>query len=314
MTRGRAMLPVRARLAGGVPARALLAAALLAGAAAPAAARQGAQLDAVEAAAAAGRLTEARTLLERWNREHPVGGAAPSADRARALLLAGRLSTDFANAEDAYLAVVLGHPSSAAAPEALLRLGQGLLAAGDAARAAAYLERLAADYPGAPQRAPGLVWLARAQSATGRRDAACATLHRARDVAADAETRDLADADLRECAGAAAGTTAPAAGSSAAARPATTTPPAPRQAAAQDAGVFALQAGAFRDRGGADSHAARLRQAGFEPRVVTVEGSALWRVRIGTFRSSQDATREARALDARGFEVIVVSDARNERR
>jgi tetratricopeptide (TPR) repeat protein len=296
---------------GGLPRMLLLAGALLAGGGA-AEARQGASLESVEAAMAAGRLTEARQLLERWNRENPVGGRASGADRARALLNAGRLSTDAAAAEEAYLGVVLAHPSTPAAPEALLRLGQALLAGGDAARATAYLERLAADYPTAQQRAPGLLWLGRAHGAAGRRDAACATFTRAVEAAADAETRGLAEADRAAC------TAAPAAAAPASPPPAAAPPagaarggaaPAPATAAR-----FALQAGAFRERPGAESHAARLRQAGLQPRVVTVEGSALWRVRLGAFATSDEANREARALAARGFEVIVVSDARNERR
>jgi outer membrane biosynthesis protein TonB len=146
-------------------------------------------LDRVSNLIATGRFTEARNTLDQWERASgdPRSDAAP-ADRARALYLRGVLSSDAKDAEDAFLAVVLTYPSSAAAPDALLRLGQGLLTAGDSRRALAYLERLRSDYPGSPQRETGLLWLARAQLAAGAATAACAT---ARDGAASASTAHL---------------------------------------------------------------------------------------------------------------------------
>ncbi|MGH7507116.1 MAG: hypothetical protein ACRELX_15785, partial [Longimicrobiales bacterium] len=47
-------------------------------------------LDRVETMIASGRLTEARTSLERWTTEHPAGSrSATPAQRAHALLLQG---------------------------------------------------------------------------------------------------------------------------------------------------------------------------------------------------------------------------------
>lgn len=125
---------------------------------------------------ATGRLTEARNTLTTWQRDNgDPGSAATPDDRARALYLTGALSTDAKAAEDAFIGVVLGYPSSPVAPEALLRLGQSFYAAGETDRALTYLQRLRSDYPRSPQRETGMLWLTRAQLASGNAAAACGT-------------------------------------------------------------------------------------------------------------------------------------------
>lgn len=133
-------------------------------------------LERVQNLIATGRLTEARNTLAQWEKDNrdPAGTATPD-DRARALFLTGVLSSDAKAAEDAFIGVVLSHPYSPVAPEALLRLGQGLHTAGETDRAIAYLERLASDYPSAPQRETAMLWLTRAQLARGDAAAACGT-------------------------------------------------------------------------------------------------------------------------------------------
>ena len=133
-------------------------------------------LERVQNLIATGRLTEARNTLMQWERENASPeSTATSDDRARALYLAGALSTDANAAEDAFIGVVLSYPSSPVAPEALLRLGQGLYTAGSMDRAIMYLERLRSDYPRSPQRETGLLWLTRAQLASGDAALACGT-------------------------------------------------------------------------------------------------------------------------------------------
>ena len=133
-------------------------------------------LERVQNLIATGRLTEARNTLMQWERENASPeSTATSDDRARALYLAGALSTDANDAEDAFIGVVLSYPSSPVAPEALLRLGQGLYTAGSMDRAIMYLERLRSDYPRSPQRETGLLWLTRAQLASGDAALACGT-------------------------------------------------------------------------------------------------------------------------------------------
>jgi hypothetical protein len=145
-------------------------------------------------------LAEARDRLAVWNGAHPPGDAGVSGSaRARALMLAGRLATTWAAAEKAYIAVALGYPVSAQAPEAMLHLGQGLLAGdrpGDGApRAIAYLERLINDYPNSPFRTQGYLWLARAQDAAGRTTAACASVRQAATLPADSVLARLINAE-----------------------------------------------------------------------------------------------------------------------
>jgi hypothetical protein len=277
-------------------------------------------LDRIQNLIGTGRFTEARNTLERWERDHgdPRSGSDPG-DRARALFLRGVLSTEPQAAEDAYMGVVLGYPSSAAAPEALLRLGQGLLTAGDTRRALAYLERLHSDYPGVPARETGQLWLARAQLAAGQPAAACAS---ARDGAANAATpamRTLMEVERdRACSGA----TVPAAQQ--------TVPPPQRQAPASVqappaqtgsaaaarplTGDITVQTGAFRELRSAEAVAQQMRARGFEVRIVLVGDSPLYRVRSGAFTTAEQANAEAARIRDAGFQAIIVSDVRQERR
>jgi tetratricopeptide (TPR) repeat protein len=153
---------------------------------------QDSTLDRVHNLMATGRFTEAGSTLEEWERRYadPRSAATP-ADRARAIYLRAQLTPDAARAEDLLISVVLTYPSAAVAPPALLRLGQSLLSRGDARRAMAYLERLRSDYPGSAARETGMLWLARAQLASGMAGAACATATAAADVTADPNLRLL---------------------------------------------------------------------------------------------------------------------------
>ena len=289
-----------------------LAALLLAGvvaAAAPAAA-QPPSLDRAEALIAQGDYAAAREIVDRWWREEPAANPdLVRAGRPRALLLRARLATDPAAAEQDYLALALGYPSAPETAVALLRLGQGLLASGQATRAVTYLERLAVDHPNSPDRAVALLWLARARRHAGRGDAACDAANQAaaiRGAGADltALIRSEQVASCRRIADA---------------RPAgrqTATPT--RPAAAQreppraGAAAFAAQAGAFREQRGAEALAAQLRRAGFEPRLVRLPGSSLVRVRVGRFTRAAEAEALVARLRAAGFTALVVRDAARE--
>jgi hypothetical protein len=262
-------------------------------------------LDRIHNLAAAGRLTEARNTLAGWERQHADPASAASAgDRARAMLLRGMLSEDAKDAEEAYLAVVLSHPSSAAAPDALLRLGQGLLAAGEPRRAVAYLERLRTDYPQSPARETGWLWLARAQLAVGATAAACDAARTGLAITRAENLRILLELERDNACGAAAG--------AAPQTDARATPPRTPPAAANNA-RFAVQIAAFRERAGAEATAAQLREQGFDARVVTTEGSVLYRVRFGFFTDNLDAANAARRVRNAGFNAMVVDDVSLER-
>lgn len=276
-----------------------------------AAAAQQPHLEAATARLSAGDYDQARALVDEWWREH---GDSPAArERPLGLLLRGRLTTDIAAAERDYLAIVLGHPTSREAPEALLRLGQGLLAAGEPERAAAYLERLLADYPGAPQRWTATLWLGRSHAAAGRVAAACQAFQDARGSAATPDALTLVQREeARVCGNGArrVGDTPPAAPPIQPQR-AESRPRTPAEAPAT--GRFAVQLGAFRDPVRAEHVAAALRRQGHEPRVVRLPGSGLARVRVGRFPSAAAAEALRARLAAAGFEAVVVGDASQER-
>jgi TolA-binding protein len=294
------------------PAALLVLAALVA----PAAARaQVPTLDRVDSLVVAGDYSAARSTLDRWWSARDQFDV-PGSDKARALMLRAQLAPDAETAEPDYMAVVLGYPTSDHAPEALLRLGQGLLATGEAARSAAYLERLTADYPGWSRRPLALLWLARANTAARRSAAAC---NAARTGLRDTRDPDLS-AMLRVEAGAscAIGEQAGQA-ETAPSRPAPEAAPAPpRRAEPAPApagrGDFTVQSGAFRYQKSADALMARLREAGFEPRLVRVPRNDLMRVRVGRFTDVDQARALVSRLRGLSFEAIVVRDAAQERR
>lgn len=282
-------------------------------------------LDSVAQLARGGDYEQARQAIDTWWRTT----ADPSpADAVRAHLLRGRLAVDPDSAETDYLAIVLGFPTQPQAAEALLRLGQLLVMKGEDQRAQGYLQRLAADYPGSEFRGPGLLWLARAYNAGGRRSEACnaarlglegsganpdlssllhleeATACRAGDDSVARRSARVSSQPARRPSPA-----APAPRQAATPKPAAASP-APTSAASE--GRFAVQVGAFRQRGGAESLAARLEKAGHSPRLVLVPNSGLLRVRLGHFPTAQDAADLVRRLKSQGFPAVVVGDADRE--
>lgn len=302
---------------------------LLAGGPAGAAAQSG-DLDRVDALLAAGRLTEARTTLDRWFAANPAGArGAGTEDRARARLLEGRLTPDVGEAEEAYRSVVLSYPRTRAAPEAMLRLGQVLVAvamadadSAAARRAVEYLGRLVDDYPGSEHRTLGMLWLARAHEVAGDHASACS-------VTRDALLGGIADPvmnglfETERTAACTAATDGPrpddpqARSEPPRADPPPTrgverAPPARPDPPTGEVQRFAVQAAALRDRAGADALVARLRRAGFDPRIVRVEGSALHRVRLGRYEGTATAAQLARRVRQAGFDAVVVTDAHRE--
>lgn len=247
----------------------------------------------IDSLVTAGDYDAARAALDRWWSARESFDV-PGSDMARALMLRAKLQMDPAEAESDYLALVLGYPASPLAPEALLRLGQALLATGDASRAAAYFHRLTADYPGRAERNAAFLWLARARTATRQHGAACQAANAG---LAGAQDPQLA-AMLRIEASAACSVDAQAG---------------ERVDAAGPTGDWAVQTGAFRQRASADALLERLRRAGYSPRLVLVPRSDLMRVRIGQFATSAEASDLLTRLRDDGFDAVVVGDADQER-
>jgi len=174
--------------------------------AAQASTRTDPRLERIDSLVRDGRLADARTALDAWNAEHPATDITPGNIRAWALLLRARLATSWDRAEEALRAVALGYPVSPHAPEALLLLGQGLLASAavepasnSASRATGYLERLVTEYPATPLRGAALLWLARAYRLGARVTQACARLDEALALELDTQTRRLVFEDQQAC-------------------------------------------------------------------------------------------------------------------
>jgi cell division septation protein DedD len=263
-------------------------------------------LDAVEAQIAEGRFLEAREGLERWW-EGEAG--APRPERQQALWLRARLTVDPAMAELDYRRLVVEYPGGPWSDAALLRLAQGAEFRGDEEAARQYLGILARDYPQSPHRVEARERLARLDSG-------------AFPPAVGAESADGAPPAAEPTPR----VDAPSAGPPAAGAPVEETP-APEalagervmaergleEEAPEEAGAFTVQLGAFSTEDGARSHAAGLRAAGLQVRVVQVEGSPLFRVRTGAFHSRDDAERAARVPQGMGYPVLVATDRDRER-
>jgi cell division septation protein DedD len=283
-------------------------------------------LDRADSLLNAGQYALARTALTEWQRANPITAKVDAAQRARSHYLSARLSTDAEQARQLYLMIALSHPTAREAPDALLRLGQSFLAAGDTRSATTYFGRLINDYPTASARGLGYVWLSRAQLVAGDPTLACTTATaglNSQNLAPEIITLLLADQrsactgqrpdSQQNVTGAARPTAAPTVPQPQPVRsepPRDTSASTPRPSDAR----FAVQTSAFREVRSANAIAAQLRRNGFDSRVAYVPGSELARVRIGRFRTRAEAQAEVNRLKAKGLSGIVVDDAARERR
>lgn len=301
--------------------RALPGAALLAFSVPAAAEAQTPNLAQVEARIASGDVAAARTGMQAWWRARGEKLTSQDADRARALLLRARMQQEIESARADYLTLVLEHPTSSEAAEALLRLGQSDVAAGEQARAIRYLSRLHTDHPASPHAAVASLWLARAHLRASDEASACAALQKGLTTAASPGARELLEAEQpRACPrlvlsapsteASTSGATPRAAAPNRQPSPQRTAPAA--AAAARAAGRFAVQSGAFRDLAGARTVAVRLRAQGHQPRIVRIGTGTLYRVRVGKWATRADAKAVAATLNTNGFESLVVDDVPDE--
>lgn len=262
----------------GWPAAALILAAALHGAvAAPARAQEEASaLARAEAAADSGATDAARRLLARWRESE--AGSADRAASARARLLAARLASDPDSARSLYVRLAVEGPPEIAA-RARLRLAQLRLAEGRPDRAMEDLERLRADFPGAPLAAESWLWTGRARHLAGDRAGACDAYRTAVRAAAGTGPGEEAEAALEGCA----------------------------SAVASGAGtVWSVQLGAFGDASAAEALQRQARRVGHPARVLPAGEDGLHRVRSGRWGSRADAEAAAGRLEAQGFHVLVV--------
>jgi cell division septation protein DedD len=107
------------------------------------------------------------------------------------------------DAERDYLRIVIEHPLSSRAEDALIRLAELEMMRGDRIRAQRHLQRLIVEHPSGPSRARASYWLARVFFDGNDLPRACNELNvaRARAAPADVELRNQVDYQAQRCVG-----------------------------------------------------------------------------------------------------------------
>ena len=206
-------------------------------------------------------------------------------------------ATSAADAERDYLRISVEHPFTARAPDALLALAQLEFARGDRSAARRRFDRLLRDYPKGRHVARAALWSGRLALEERDNVAGCRTLTAARPQLGsdDIELRNQFDYYVAQCerlaptdaVPASAPTSAPSTG-----RPSPTGP------------AFSVQVAAYNARQDATSLAARLKQRGYDVRVVG--DRAPYRVRIGRYATRTDANAALARIRASRLTGIVV--------
>jgi len=207
-------------------------------------------------------------------------------------------ATSAADAERDYLRIAIEHPFTPRAPDALLALGQLELARGDRMSARRRFDRALRDYPRGRHVVRASLWSGRL--ALEERDyvAGCATLNAARPLVGpdDIEVRNQFDYYITQCERAPVTDT-------------TTTPPPPNAAPAPatEGARYSIQVAAYSAKREATATATRLRERGFEVRVVG--DRAPFRVRIGRYPTRAAAMAAlARMRTARVDGIVVEAE------
>ena len=247
----------------------------------------------IERLVVAGDRSSARVLTDSL-----IAALPPDAPRlADALYWRAQSATSAADAERDYLRIALEHPFTARAPEALVALAQLEFARGDRSAARRRFDRVLRDYPSGRHVARASLWSGRL--AIEDRDYAigCATLNSARPLVAtdQIELRNQFDYFISQCerAPVATDTTSTAA-------PGSAPPPATGATGVQ----FSVQVAAYSARRDATAMATRLRERGFDVRVVG--DRAPFRVRIGRYPTRAAAMAALARMRAARVDGMVV--------
>jgi hypothetical protein len=227
--------------------------------------------------------------------------APDSPQTADVLYWRAAAASNAADAERDYLRVSIEHSLSPRAPDALLALAQLEFARGDRTAARRRFDRLLRDYPSGRHVARASLWSGRL--AIEERDASgCATLQAARPMvpAADIELRNQFNYFIGQCA-----LLAPVDTTSI---PAGASPNPPVPAASTAATEFSVQIAAYNARADATSLFNRLKQRGFDVRVVG--DRAPYRFRIGRYATRAEAVAALGRMRAAQVNGIVVEAER----
>ena len=250
----------------------------------------------IERLVVAGDRSSARVLTDSL-----IAALPPDAPRlADALYWRAQSATSAADAERDYLRIALEHPFTARAPEALLALGQLELSRGDRNAARRRFDRVLRDYPSGRHVARASLWSGRLALEERDFTTGCATLNSARSlVAADQiELRNQFDYFIAQC------ERAPATDTTSTAAPS----PEPDSATGTTGVQFSIQVAAYSARRDATAMAARLRERGFDVRVVG--DRAPFRVRVGRYPTRAAAMAALARMRAARVDGMVVEAER----
>jgi len=226
-----------------------------------------------------------------------VASLPPDSPRmADVLYWRAQSATSAVDAERDYLRISIEHPFTARAPDALLALAQLEFARGDRSAARRRFDRLLRDYPTGRHVARASLWSGRLALEERDNLAGCRTLNAARPLVGtgDIELKNQFDYYVAQCERIApADSVAPATPAPTAGQPSLST------------GVaFSVQVAAYNARQDATALAARLKQRGFDTRVVG--DRAPYRVRIGRYATRADANAALARIRASRLTGMVV--------
>lgn len=213
---------------------------------------------------------------------------------ADALYWRGQSASSAADAERDYLRISVEHPFAARAPDALLALAQLEFARGDRVAARRRFDRLLRDYPSGKHVVRASLWSGRLAIEDREHVAGCATLNAARPLVGsnDVELRNQFDYFAAQCERLPVADTV--------ATPIPATPPPDASSGLQ----YSVQVAAFSARRDATALASRLRERGFDVRVVGQQ--APFRVRVGRYATRGDAIAAQARMKAANVSGIVV--------
>ncbi|HET8773686.1 MAG TPA: SPOR domain-containing protein [Thermoanaerobaculia bacterium] len=246
----------------------------------------------IERLVVAGDRSSARVLTDSL-----IGALPPDSPRlADALYWRAQSAMSAADAERDYLRIALEHPFTARAPEALLALAQLEFARGDRNAARRRFDRVLRDYPTGKHLARASLWSGRLAIEDRDYASGCATLNSARSLVASdqVELRNQFDYFLAQC------ERAPTAADTAS-TPATTEPASTPGATAVQ---FTVQVAAYTVRRDATATATRLKERGFDVRVVG--DRAPFRVRVGRYPTRAAAMAALSRMRAARVDGMVV--------
>lgn len=253
-----------------------------------------------------GNRTAARALADSALVIRTVGTQA----YAEALYARGLATADAASAERDYLRVGIEYPLSNRAEAAMMMAGQLKMSRGDRSGARALFERLALEFPNSPQSGRASYWAGRLALEDGDLTAGCQSLFMASERVPrdDVEFRNQVEYLRARCMMPGAGSTN---ASAVQARdtgvvPDTTLqePPEDRETRQVVQAEYSVQVAAYSRRRDADATMNRLKERGFQVRVVGTR--APYRVRVGRYATREDAVAAHGRMRRAGVNGMVV--------